>query len=141
MANCPACARPVAVAHPRCLYCGAELPPMAVAEAAAQVAAGERGGGATAGSAAPAAARVLEILELEGADAQAVGRFLGLSAFEAGQRCRRGGFELVKLATEAEAEAWQETARAAGLRVFLVPEAQARVPPRLVPAGALADSG
>src|SRR5262249_22630349 len=49
------------------------------------------------------------------------------------------GFELVKLATEAEAEAWQETARAAGLRVFLVPEAQARVPPRLVQGGAFAD--
>ena len=135
MANCPACSRPVAVARPRCLYCGAELPPSAVAEAAAQTAVVARGSA----DAPPSSARVLEILELEGADAAAVARFLGLSAFEAGQRCRRGGFELVRLAGEGEAGAWRETAREAGLRAFLVPEAEVRVAPRLVQGGTYAD--
>jgi len=130
MATCPACARPVAVARPRCLYCGAELPPESVAAAAAQTA--EE-------APLPTGDRVLLILELSGADPQAVAQVLALSAFEAGQRCRRGGFELVKLAAVAEAETWAEGARAAGLGVFFVPEAEARVPPRLVLGGTFAD--
>ena len=69
MALCPSCNRPVAMARPRCLYCGAALPREAVEEAAqgAAAAAGPGSGPLSApfpDETAPAITRALLILEI-----------------------------------------------------------------------------
>src|SRR5262245_29350810 len=98
MALCPACARPVAVARPRCLYCGEPLSAEAVAEA-------ERTTREVAGGKAPAEAhRVLVVLEHQPGDPETLARVLGLTLFDATQRAARGGFELVRTVSAEEAE-------------------------------------
>src|SRR5262249_61612119 len=114
-----------------CLYCGAGRRAGAGAEGPAQTADLERGAPAAPEPSRPAAARVLQILELEGADPQAVGRLLALSAFEAGQRCRRGGFELVRLAPAEGAERWAAGGGAPGPPLFPMPEGAGPRSPRL----------
>ena len=100
--SCPRCARPVAAAQPRCVYCGAELPAEAVQAAAAARAALEaewaREGATPTAIPAPTGApdtptppRVLLVLEIASVDEAVLARALGLSAFEASQRRRRGG--------------------------------------------------
>jgi hypothetical protein len=132
MALCPACARPVAVARARCLYCGAELSAEAVA--AAEKSAREVQGGRKGDS-----ERMLVVLEHQRTDAEALARALDLSLFDAAQRAARGGFELLRTATPAEAEETAASLRAAGFVVFLVAEAEARRPPTQVRGGGFED--
>src|SRR5262249_28600315 len=141
MALCPSCNRPVAMARPRCLYCGAALPAEAVEEAAqgASAAAGPLGGPLSAPSpaeAAPAEARPLLLLDLTGGgDAEALGRALGIPLFEAGQRVLRGGYQVHKLDAVAEVEKERNVLAAEGVRVLVIPEAEARRVPMVVAGG------
>src|SRR5262245_29661317 len=141
MALCPSCNRPVAMARPRCLYCGAALPAEAVGEAAqGAAAAGSPMAGTlsapSAGEAAPAVARALLILDLTaGGDQEALARALGLPLFEAGQCVLRGGYQVHKLDAVAEVEKERDVLAAEGVHVLVVPEAEARRPPVLVVGG------
>jgi hypothetical protein len=142
MAACPSCNRPVALARPRCLYCGAPLPPEAVQEAAEGAAAVARapvpgvGAGQPAGEAAAERSRALLILDLTTpVDTGALARGLGLPLFEAGQRLRRGGYQLQRLEATDAVEAERERLAALGLPVIIVPEAEARRSPLAVIGG------
>ena len=131
-ASCPSCGRPVAVARPQCVYCGAALPASAVEEAAGQ---------AAQAAAAPSLAatvpegppRALVVLDLEGADAQALAAGLGVSSFEASQRVRRGGWQLHRIALVEEAARESDRLGRAGLRVLALPEAEVRASARPLP--------
>src|SRR5262245_38667258 len=130
MPACAACRRPVAMARPTCVYCGAPLPAEVVDEAA-------RGAEA---AAAPApvpdlGGRWVIIVDMAQAEEGDLARTLGISAFEAGQRRRRGGFQFHRIAAEGEARAEADALRAGGLGAFLVPEAEARTPPVLALGG------
>src|SRR5262249_2417339 len=86
--------------------------------------------------AAPAVARALLILDLTGGgDAEALGRALGVPLFEAGQRVLRGGYQVHKLDAVAEVEKERDVLAAEGVRVLVVPEAEARRLPVLVAGG------
>lgn len=118
--QCPACARPLAVARPTCLYCGAPLP----AEAVARVEAARRASNAAAAApdgAAPGLrltleaalgptrddarpARAIVVAEMTRADPAALGRALGLAAYDAGQRVRRGGWQLLRVGSAPSAD-------------------------------------
>jgi hypothetical protein len=116
----------VARAGPRCLYCGAELgEAVPVGEEPPDL------------SAAPVADRGLVVLRLTGAAPAALRDALGLSSYEAGQRSRRGGWELLRVTGREEAAA--EVARLAGhgLRAVVVPETEVRAAamPQLVRGG------
>lgn len=113
----------MAAAQPRCVYCGSDLPPEAVEAAAAARAALEADGARDGAAAVP---RVLLVLELDGADSSALARALELSAFEAGQRRRRGGPDLHRILPAAEAAAEAARLRAHGLDVLELPEEEVR---------------
>ncbi len=122
MADCPACRRPMAMARANCVYCGAPLP----------VPAREAVKGAGPASAPPppeTAARLLVILDLGAATEEGVASALGLSLFEAGQRRKRGGLQLHRIAEEGRAQEEAAALRSAGLEVVLVPEDEARAAP------------
>jgi hypothetical protein len=134
---CPQCARPVAAAQPRCVYCGGELPAEAVQAAAAARAALEaewaREGAtstpapATAGAPdTPTPPRVLLVLEIASADEGALARALSLSAFEAAQRRRRGGPDLHRILPAALAAEEAARLRAQGLEVLEIAEDEVR---------------
>ena len=133
MPLCPACARPVAVARPRCLYCGAALSAEAVSEAEKSTREIREGASPT------AAERVLVVIEHSESDPDSLGRALGLSFFEASQRAARGGFDLLRTSRPAEAEELAAELRESGLAVFLVPESEARRPPSPVRGGGFED--
>jgi hypothetical protein len=128
-ASCPSCGRPVALARPQCLYCGAGLPASVLEEAARQaeatLAAPAAGEAAAAGP-----PRSLIVLDLEAADAEAVGAALGLSGFEASQRIRRGGWQLHRIVPEEDAAREAAQLARAGLRVLALPEAEVRAAAR-----------
>jgi hypothetical protein len=134
---CPQCARPVAAAQPRCVYCGGELPAEAVQAAAAARAALEaewaREGAtstpapATVGTPdTPAPPRVLLVLEIASADEGALARALSLSPFEAGQRRRRGGPDLHRILPAPQATEEAARLRAHGLEVLEIAEDEVR---------------
>jgi hypothetical protein len=129
-ANCPRCARPVAAAQPRCVYCGAELPPEAVEQAAAARASLEAEWAREATPAGPAEApatpRVLLVLPLEGAAEDVLARALRLSAFEAAQRRRRGGPELHRILAAPQAAEEAARLRGHGLSVLEIAEEEVR---------------
>jgi hypothetical protein len=131
-ATCPHCARPVAAAQPRCVYCGGELPAEAVAAAAAARAALEaewaRGpeAAASGGPEATATPRVLLVLETARADEATLARALGVSAFEASQRRRRGGPDLHRILPAAQAAEEAARLRAEGLDVLEIAEDDVR---------------
>jgi hypothetical protein len=134
---CPQCARPVAAAQPRCVYCGGELPAEAVQAAAAARAALEaqwaREGATSTPSPAtvgapdtPTPPRVLLVLEIASADEGALTRALSLSAFEAAQRRRRGGPDLHRILPAAQAVEEAARLRAHGLEVLEIAEDEVR---------------
>jgi hypothetical protein len=127
--GCPRCRRPVAAGRATCLYCGEPLPSELRREAEPTVA-------AEAAAAATRADRVLLVLDLAGAAADLVQGSLGLSAFEAEQRVRRGGIQFFRLAAPDEAAREAERLRSAGLCVWAIPEAEARARPRQARGGA-----
>lgn len=137
---CPACRRPVAMARPTCLYCGAPLPVTVVEAALAarqavldQVAPVD---GQDPVLAPPEARpeprvepRVVFALDLSAAEPGAVAAALGVSLYEAGQRCRRSGPQLLRVGpppTSAE----QASLSAAGARWRLLPENDVRTASR-----------
>ena len=125
MPQCPACGRPVAMARPHCVYCGARLPDGAVGVAT-------RSNPAAAPappSAEPQPKRLLLILDLATGAVADLANALGLSAFEAGQRLRRGGLQLHRVLDEHAAKEEAAVLLASGLSVLLVPEDEARTPP------------
>jgi hypothetical protein len=81
--------------------------------------------------------RTLIVLDLRGAPAAALAAALGLSAFEAARRAERGGYHLHRIASPAGAEEDARRLAQAGLRAWLLPEAEVRsaVRPRLVRGG------
>jgi len=110
--HCPRCGRPIAVARPACLYCGAPLPPDALAQAQAPGREGPSPPAVTGAPAAPGAgpAPASEtlthlILDLSRADPRVLARALALAPYEAQQRVRRGGFQLHRLLPDPEAAA------------------------------------
>jgi hypothetical protein len=133
----------VAVARPKCLYCGAVLSATAVAAAAVASEAAARGAlGSAAPPEVPAPERVLLILDLDAAaegDAMLLARSLGVSAYEAGQALRRGGLRLHKILPRGAALRAGARLQAEGWRVYQVPEAEARAAPVLALGGRLDD--
>lgn len=133
-ATCPHCARPVAAAQPRCVYCGGELPAEAVEAAAAARAALEAEWAREATSniaglpAAPdtTAPRVLLVLETARTDEAVLARALALSPFEASQRRRRGGPDLHRILPPAPAAEEAARLRAEGLDVLEIAEDDVR---------------
>lgn len=132
MPGCPACGRPVALARPTCLYCGAVLPGSGAAVAAS-------GGAAhdpqpTWARPTPGSPRTLVVLDLSGASAEALQR-AGFPPYEAALLARRGGLHLHRV-LEAEA-AGPEAARLEreGVGALLVPEAETRLAPLRVASG------
>jgi hypothetical protein len=117
----------VATARPTCLYCGAALGRAleAAATAAAPIAPQ------------PALARTLLVLTLGGADGVPLRRALGLSAFDAQQWVRRGGYRLHCIVQDADAEREAERLAASGLRVLRLAEVEVRaaLQPKVVVAG------
>jgi len=145
VADCPHCGRPVALVRPKCLYCGKPLPAelLALAETSAAQAIqtlDERLTGAAEPVAAPgldSPERLLIILDLRAGDPAKLSRALGLSAFEARQRVRRGGYQLHRIAPASEARDEAARITAAGLRAVTLLEQQARIDPSVVSGGRL----
>ena len=109
------------------MYCGAALPAAVVAEAARSAEAALNPAADPAGP-----ARSVVLLDYEGADASSLASALGVSAFEAGQRARRGGWQLQRIALADEAARDSERLGGAGLRVLVLPEAEVRAAARPV---------
>jgi hypothetical protein len=130
--------------RPKCVYCGKPLP-AALLEAVASSAAKaiqelERQLPAPTDAAAPSAEaprRQLIVLDLRHAEAAALQGALGLSAFEAGQRLRKGGLQLHRIAPEPEARAEAERIGAHGLATLRLDEQPLLREPVLVSGGAL----
>lgn len=115
----------MALARGSCLYCGAALDAGQVAAAVASAAA------ALAGPAAePGPERHLLVLAVDGATREALASALGLSAFEAEQRLRRGGHQLHRIAEAGASAAEADRLRSCGLSAVIVPEAEARAAAR-----------
>jgi hypothetical protein len=135
----------VAAVQVRCVYCGAELPEDAVAAAAAaraalesEWAASSPAGPVGAPSAPGGPARVLLVLEIEGADPDLLARALGCSAFEAAQRLRRGGPDLHRILPAPQARTEAERLRTAGVSVLEIAEEDVRgTPPVMAARGGL----
>ncbi len=128
MPGCPACGRPVALARPTCLYCGATLPPGAAAVT------GSAEPLSAAAAAAPAPPRVLVVLELSLVRPDALVR-AGLPPYEAALIARRGGLHLYRVLDAAAAGEEAARLERAGVGAVLVPEAEARAVPLRVTAG------
>jgi hypothetical protein len=111
MAACPRCARPAAVASPRCLYCGE---PLGAADLPAPA------------PPPPPPPRTLVVLDLQGAPAPALAEAAGLSAFEAARRAERGGFHLHRIVGPEAAEEDRGRLAEMGVRAWLLPEADVR---------------
>lgn len=119
----------MALARASCLYCGAPLPAESVA-AATEAASKWREASPLAASVAPRASPVAErqllILDLDGEEAAVLERALGLSAFEAEMRARRGGLQLHRQGAADDVREEAARLQSAGLSVFVVGEAEAR---------------
>jgi hypothetical protein len=137
---CPSCRRPIAVARPSCLYCGAPLPEGVLDEAlrVAQAATREEPPPATEPE---APVRTLVVLDLARVEAGALTQAAGLSPYEATLLTRRRGFHLHRVLTPEQAEGAAAQLAAAGIEALLVPEAEARVLPLRVIAGERALTG
>ena len=149
-ATCPHCARPVAAAQPRCVYCGGALPAEAVEAAAAARAALEaewaRDVTSNAAGLHPAAEatgppRMLLVLETARADEAVLARALALSPFEASQRRRRGGPDLHRILPAAQAAEEAARLRAEGLDVLEIAEEEVRRAEPVVAARGGAEQG
>lgn len=125
------------MAAPRCVYCGGALGVEAVAAASA----------ARQATLAPAVdagpARSLLVVETEGADPAVLAKALGESAYEAGQRVRRGGCQLWRALTAGEGEREAARLREAGIAAWDLDEAAVRTAavPRRATRGALSTDG
>jgi hypothetical protein len=130
MDSCPDCHRPLAVARATCVYCGALLGPAAPPPAVA---------GAPPPADVDAVPRFLVVLEVEGASAGALAEALALPPYEGALLVRRGGFHLHRVLEAAAAEEEAKRLATFGARVFVVPEAEARMRPLRALGGERAD--
>ncbi len=131
--DCPHCGRPVAIVRSTCFYCGKPLPKDVVAATRATADKALRDldpalpAALDASTPAPAAApdedRSLLVVDLREATVDAVASALRTSAFEAGQRLKRGGYQLLRIARPAVAAAEAESIAEHGVRVFTISEA------------------
>jgi hypothetical protein len=119
MPVCPQCARPIAVARPSCLYCGAAIDPALLPVAPAAAPPTEPWPENAAPESEPN--RAVVVVPLESADAGVVATALGLSSFEALQRVRRGGWQVHRILPAAAADGEAERLRAAGLGALVIP--------------------
>jgi hypothetical protein len=128
------------MARPQCVYCGAALPEAVVLEARAR--ARESRAQPPADSRPEGPDRALVILDLAGASIETVQKALGLSRFEADQRARQGGFQLLRIASPAEAQDEAALLSELGLAALVVPESEVRAAhPVLVRGGRQGASG
>ncbi len=139
MASCPSCRRPVALARPTCLYCGATLPPERASAAPPASAATPEG--TPKGDKPPVGTmdgdeRLLVVLDLAGVPPETLARALELPPDEAGLLVKRGGLHLHRVLGGAAARAEARRLGASGLAVLLVPEAEARGRPLRAVGGA-----
>jgi hypothetical protein len=116
-----------------CVYCGAALPPAAVEEAARSA---EAGAAAAPPAGAPEVLRRVLVIDLDSGTEEEVAAALGISAFEAGQRQKRGGLQLFRIGEDGEAQETAAALRQRGLFVVAVPEHEVRTPPLLALGGA-----
>jgi hypothetical protein len=125
-ASCPACQRPVAAVQPRCLYCGAQLPPAVMEEAQKlreEALAETAGPGGTATP--PASAeRDLVLVDFTHARAGGVAAAFGVGRFDADLRVRRGGWQLHRVWPRAEARREADRLLEHALPVMLLAEAE-----------------
>jgi len=133
-ASCPSCGRPLALARPQCLYCGAALPAAVLQEVARQAAASATAA-AAADSAPPGPPRGPIVLDLEGALPSALAAGLALSSFEAAQRVKRGGWQLHRIVPAEQGDREADRLARAGLRVLALPEGEVRAARPLAAAG------
>jgi hypothetical protein len=128
--GCPQCHRPVAVAQPRCLYCGAALPAEVVARAVAALEAPAEQ--------APKADAECLVLDLRHADPARVADALELGLYDAGQRILHG-IQLYRVVAAEEARRETQRLSAFGLDVisFPVSEANAAGAPQHASTGSL----
>ena len=122
----------MALARPQCVYCGAAVPAAAVEEAARQAAELAAAPSLATGAGPEGPARELLVLDLDGTDPQALAAGLAVSAFEASQRVRRGGWQLHRIAAPEEAARESDRLARAGLRVLALPESEVRAAARPV---------
>jgi hypothetical protein len=113
------------------MYCGTPLP----ASVAPVVAGDPRSADREPAPAPPPVERLLLILDLGAADGPTLARALGIGTFEAEQRRRRGGLELLRIGEPAAIAREAERLGAEGLRVGTVSEGEARVRPEVVLGG------
>lgn len=129
--------------RPRCFYCGKALPSellSAVQASASRAVQKIEQQFPTEPAASPAQEspeRLLIILDLRQGEAKGLARALGVSAFEAGQQLRRGGFQLHRIAPAAEAREERERLAAQGVRAVTLREGSLAVEPLVVVGGAL----
>ena len=118
------------MARASCLYCGAPLPAESVAAAAlaaTKVREASPLGATTAPVGTEADERHLLVLEVGGQEAVVLERALGLAPFEAEMRLRRGGLQLHRRGPKAELREEAKRLEDAGLTVFRMSEAEARL--------------
>jgi len=125
MPACPSCRRPVAMARPRCIYCGAALDAGLLAELRPPE---------PEPPPAAAAARTLVVAAVDGADPARLAAALELRAYEAQQRSRRGGLQLVRVGDAAAADAVAARLKAAGVQAWTLAEEQLRAAGAPLPA-------
>jgi hypothetical protein len=118
---CPRCGRPVAVARPQCLYCGA---PVSSLEATDRRAHPRPPADAAPG--APRLERVLLVVGLDGVEAERLRAAFSISPYEAEQWARRGGYHLHRSAAAEHASAERERLAAHGIPAFTFDEATVR---------------
>jgi hypothetical protein len=110
----------LAVARPQCLYCGAAIPTALPAPSPEPALA------ATPAVSDTRTDRVLVIARLEGAEEAGVRAALGLTAYEAAQLTRRGGFHLHRAVAPRDADAERARLLSHGLTAFTVDESDVR---------------
>lgn len=129
--------------RPKCFYCGKALPSellSAVEASAAQAIQKIEQQFPHEPAASPAQEspeRLLIILDLRQGEPKGLARALGVSAFEAGQQLRRGGFQLHRIAPAADAREERERIAAQGVRAVTLRERSLAVEPLVVVGGTL----
>jgi hypothetical protein len=116
----------VALARPRCLYCGADLPAAAVPPAAAP--------GEPPPAEVPPDDRALLVLDARAVAPVALREALGLAAFEASQWAKAGILRLLRVVPAAEGDAEEARLRRLGLPVWALPAPEVAAASRPVPA-------
>ncbi len=127
--QCPACARPIAMARANCVYCGAALSPADLEEAtrAAQrilqtksLANLEAVSGGPAQESRP---RRYVVIDTRAVQVETIASACGVSSWEARQWQAASRYRLVRISSEAADGPLESSLKAQGLRVLAVPDA------------------